>query len=39
MTNGGTVEHNLAVQGTDIKTAMLKPGESAVLDASQPQGG
>jgi plastocyanin len=32
VTNAGTVEHNLAVKGTDIKTAMLKPGESASLD-------
>ena len=32
VTNAGTVEHNLAVQGTDLKTAMLKPGESATLD-------
>ena len=34
VTNGGTVGHNLAVEGTDLKTAMLKPGESAVLDGS-----
>ena len=34
VTNGGTVDHNLAVQGTNLKTAMLKPGESAVLDVS-----
>ena len=26
VTNGGTVEHNLAVKGTDIKTAMLQAG-------------
>ncbi len=32
VTNAGTVEHNVAVQGTDLKTAMLQPGESAVLD-------
>lgn len=32
VTNDGTVEHNLAVQGTDLKTKMLKPGESATLD-------
>ena len=34
VTNGGAVAHNLAVQGTNLKTAMLKPGESAVLDVS-----
>ena len=32
MTNAGTVDHNLAVKGTNIKTAMLKPGESASLN-------
>ncbi|MGZ4690568.1 MAG: multicopper oxidase domain-containing protein [Acidimicrobiia bacterium] len=39
VTNGGTVEHNLAVQGTDLKTAMLKPGESAVLDVGSLKAG
>jgi plastocyanin len=32
VTNGGSVEHDLRVQGTDIKTPMLKAGESASLD-------
>ena len=32
--NGGNVEHNLAVQGTDLRTAMIPPGGSAHLDLS-----
>ncbi len=32
VTNSGTVEHNLRVKGTDLKTSMLKAGESAILD-------
>jgi len=32
VTNTGAVEHDLRVKGTDIKTPMLKPGESATLD-------
>ena len=32
--NGGNVEHNLAVQGTDLKTAMIPPGGNAHLDLS-----
>jgi uncharacterized cupredoxin-like copper-binding protein len=32
--NNGTVEHNLAVQGTDVRTAMIPSGESAHLDLS-----
>ncbi|MCJ7671418.1 MAG: multicopper oxidase domain-containing protein [Acidimicrobiia bacterium] len=32
VSNDGTVEHNLAIQGTDTKTANLKPGEKASLD-------
>lgn len=39
VTNGGTVEHNLAVQGTGLKTSMLKPGESAVLEVSSLRAG
>ncbi|HVT76756.1 MAG TPA: multicopper oxidase domain-containing protein, partial [Acidimicrobiales bacterium] len=31
VTNGGTVEHNLAIKGQTAATAMLKPGESAKL--------
>lgn len=31
VTNTGSVEHNLAIKGTDAKTAMLKPGESGTL--------
>jgi uncharacterized cupredoxin-like copper-binding protein len=32
VTNTGAVEHDLRVEGTDIKTPMLKAGESATLD-------
>ena len=32
--NNGNVEHNLAVQGTDLKTAMIPAGGSAHLDLS-----
>ncbi len=39
VTNGGTVEHDLAVKGTDLKTAMLKPGESATLDVGSLKDG
>lgn len=39
VTSAGTVEHNLAVQGTDLKTAMLKPGESATLDVGSLKAG
>jgi plastocyanin len=39
VTNAGSVEHNVAVQGTDLKTAMLQPGESAVLDVSSLKAG
>jgi manganese oxidase len=39
VTNAGTVDHNLAVQGTDLKTAMLKPGESASLDVGSLKAG
>jgi plastocyanin len=31
VTNGGTVEHDLAIKGTDLHTRNLKPGESATL--------
>ena len=34
ITNTGTVEHNLAVQGTDLKTAMIPSGGTAHLDLS-----
>ena len=34
ITNTGTVEHNLAVQGTDLKTAMIPSGGNAHLDLS-----
>jgi uncharacterized cupredoxin-like copper-binding protein len=34
VTNGGTVEHDLSVKGTDLKTKMLKAGESDSLDLS-----
>lgn len=32
VTNGGTVDHDLMVKGTDLKTSMLKAGESETLD-------
>ena len=32
VSNDGTVVHNLAIKGTDKKTADLKPGEKASLD-------
>ncbi len=32
--NSGNVDHNFAVQGTDLKTAMIPPGGSAHLDLS-----
>ncbi len=31
VTNAGTVEHNLTIKGTDVKTPALKPGESVTL--------
>jgi FtsP/CotA-like multicopper oxidase with cupredoxin domain/plastocyanin len=31
VTNAGNVEHDLAIKGTDLKTPMLKSGESATL--------
>jgi FtsP/CotA-like multicopper oxidase with cupredoxin domain len=31
VTNGGTIDHNLAIQGTDRRTKMLHPNESATL--------
>jgi manganese oxidase len=34
ITNNGNVEHNFAVQGTDLKTAMIPAGGSAHLDLS-----
>jgi uncharacterized cupredoxin-like copper-binding protein len=34
VTNAGSVDHDLGVKGTDLKTAMLKPGESDTLDLS-----
>ena len=39
VTNGGTVEHNLAVDGTDLKTADLAAGESDSLDLSSLEAG
>jgi FtsP/CotA-like multicopper oxidase with cupredoxin domain len=32
VTNGGTVEHNLWVEGTTLATKMIKPGASETLD-------
>jgi len=34
VTNNGTVEHNLEIEGTDLVTPNLKGGESATLDLS-----
>jgi manganese oxidase len=34
VTNTGSVAHDLSVKGTDVKTEMLKPGESGSLDIS-----
>jgi nitrite reductase (NO-forming) len=31
VTNGGTIEHNLAIKGQSLTTPMIKPGESAKL--------
>ena len=39
ITNNGTVEHNLAIDGTDLKTPMLKAGESATLDLGDLEAG
>jgi manganese oxidase len=39
VTNGGTVEHNLAIDGTDLKTADLAGGESDSLDLSSLEAG
>ena len=39
VTNGGTVAHNLAVDGTDLKTADLAGGESDTLDVSGLEAG
>jgi plastocyanin len=33
--NNGTVAHNLSIDGTDLRTADLQPGESEVLDVSE----
>jgi FtsP/CotA-like multicopper oxidase with cupredoxin domain len=32
VTNNGQAEHNFSVAGTDLKTRMLKPGESETID-------
>jgi FtsP/CotA-like multicopper oxidase with cupredoxin domain len=37
--NAGTVEHNLAIKGTDLSTPMLKAGESATLDLGDLKAG
>jgi len=37
--NAGTVVHNLTVEGTDLKTADIDPGGSAVLDVSSLKAG
>jgi FtsP/CotA-like multicopper oxidase with cupredoxin domain len=39
VTNGGTVEHDLSVKGTDLRTKMLKAGESDTLDLSSLKNG
>ena len=37
--NDGTVAHNLAIKGTDLKTADISPGQSASLDVSALKAG
>jgi FtsP/CotA-like multicopper oxidase with cupredoxin domain/plastocyanin len=32
VTNNGSVDHNFAIIGTDLKTKMLKPGDSETID-------
>jgi FtsP/CotA-like multicopper oxidase with cupredoxin domain len=34
VTNGGSVQHNLAIDGTEVATEMLDPGAAAHLDLS-----
>src|SRR5262245_56839113 len=37
--NNGTIEHNLSIDGTDIKTKNLGAGDSEVLDLSKLESG
>jgi FtsP/CotA-like multicopper oxidase with cupredoxin domain len=37
--NTGTVEHDLSIKGTDLKTPMLAPGETASLDLGDLEAG
>jgi FtsP/CotA-like multicopper oxidase with cupredoxin domain/plastocyanin len=37
--NGGTVVHNLAVKGTDLKTSDIAPGDSESLDVASLKAG
>ncbi|HEX5097188.1 MAG TPA: cupredoxin domain-containing protein, partial [Acidimicrobiia bacterium] len=39
VTNSGTATHNLGIDGTDLKTPDLAPGESATLDLSKLEAG
>src|SRR4051794_37148429 len=39
VTNGGNVQHNLAIEGTSAATAMMDPGQSAHLDTTSLQPG
>jgi FtsP/CotA-like multicopper oxidase with cupredoxin domain len=39
VTNGGNVQHNLAIVGTSLATKMIDPGKSEHLDISQLQPG
>ena len=39
VTNAGTVVHDLAVDGEDLKTPELQPGESANLDLGDLEAG
>lgn len=39
VTNTGSVEHNLAIDGTDLATEMLATGESATLDLGDLEAG
>jgi hypothetical protein len=37
--NDGSIDHNLAVEGTNLRTEMLGPGEKATLDVGSLSAG
>jgi hypothetical protein len=39
ITNAGAMDHNFAIDGTDIVTRMLKPGESETIDVGDLEAG